>query len=196
MRMLMRSLIPLIILAAAAVAQPFGGPWASGATPEALKSALNLTDDQITKLRELRKAEWEALAPIREQLRANRQAYREKLQAGGDPAEIGKLALAGQQLRQKAQQVRESYHKQALAVLTPAQQSALAKLEEAAKLAPAVGQARALNLITGPALGPGLRGRFGLGFGPGPMGEAGAGPGAGPGPGPMGWRGWRRGWRR
>lgn len=192
MKMLMRLLIPLVILTVAAVAQPYGPPGPGTASPEALKSALNLTDDQITKLRELRKAEWDALAPVREQLRTNRQAYREKLQAGGDPAEIGRLALAGEQLRKKAQEIRQSYHKQALAVLTPAQQSALAKLEEAAKLAPAIGQAVALNLITPPASGPGLRRGLGLGFGPGPgpMWEAGPPPGASAGP--MGWRGWRR----
>lgn len=188
MRMLMRLAIPFVVLAVVAVAQPFGGPRAGAAAPDALKSALNLTDDQITKLRELRKAEWDALAPIREQLRANRQAYRDKLQAGGDPAEIGRLALAGEQLRKKAQEIRESYHKQALAVLTPAQQSALAKLEEAARLAPAIGQAVALNLITPPAAGPGLRRGLGWGFGPGPIWEAGSAPGAGP----AGWRGWRR----
>jgi Spy/CpxP family protein refolding chaperone len=190
MRTLRKLVVPLLILAVAGFAQPFGGAWTAGSTPQALKEALNLTDEQITKLRELRKAEWDALTPIREQLRANRQAYREKLEAGADPAEIGRLALAGRDLRRKAQEVRESYRKQALAVLTPAQQSALAKLEEAAKLMPAVAQARALNLLSAPAIGPGPGARFGRGFGPGPTWGEGLGPGLGPGP--MGWRGWRR----
>ncbi len=190
MKTLIRLLIPFVILTAALVAQPFGPPRAADASPGALKSALDLTDDQIAKLRELRKGEWEALAPIREQLRTNCQAYRDKLRAGGDPAEIGKLALACQEVRNKAQQIRESYHKQALAVLTPTQQAALAKLEEAAKLAPAIGQAVALNLITPPAAGPGRRRGLGLGLGPG-LGPAwGAGPQ--PGSGLGGGRGWRR----
>jgi len=190
MRTLVQWLIPWLILTVAGFAQPFGGAWAAGSTPQALKEALNLTDEQITKLREIRKAEWSALTPIREQWRANLQAYRQKLEAGGDPAEIGRLALAGRQLWLKAQEVRESYRKQALAVLTPAQQSALAKLEEAAKLMPAVVQARALNLISGPGigLGPGLgRGR---GFGLEAFLDEEVGLGAGPGP--LGWRGWRR----
>ena len=162
---MIRFVLPFMAFAVALTAQPFrGGGLGPGGT-EALKSALDLTDDQITKLRELRKAELEALKPVLEQMRANRQALRDKVQAGGDPAEIGKLVLAGKTLRQQIQESNESYHKQALAILTPAQQTSLAKLEEAAKLVPAIGQARALNLLTGPA-GPGVRG---FGFGPGPM---------------------------
>jgi Spy/CpxP family protein refolding chaperone len=183
-----RLALPALLLAAMVAAQPFGpGPGAGGT--EALKSALNLTDDQITKLRDLRKAEFEALKPLLEQWRTNRQALRDKVQAGGDAAEIGKLVLAGEALRKQIQETQDSYHKQALAILTPTQQSALSKLEEAAKLLPAIGQARALNLLTGPA---GF-GRGGRGFGIGPM-FGGFGPMMG-GPGPMG-RMSARGWRR
>jgi Spy/CpxP family protein refolding chaperone len=188
MKTMVRLALPALLFAMMLAAQPFGpGPGAGGT--EALKSALNLTDDQIAKLRDLRKAELAALKPLLEQWRANRQALRDKVQAGGDAAEIGKLVLAGEALRKQIQESRESYHKQALAILTPAQQTALSKLEEAAKLLPAIGQARALNLLTGP-VGFG-RGRRGLGVGPmlggvGPMME-----GAGP-MGRMGARGWRR----
>ncbi len=188
MKTLLHLALPALLAAALLAAQPFGpGPGAGGT--ETLKSALNLTDDQITKLRDLRKAELEALKPLLDQWRTNRQALRDKVQAGGDAAEIGKLVLAGEALRKQIRESRESFHKQALAILTPAQQTALSKLEEAAKLLPAVGQAWALNLLTGPA-GFGRVGR-GLGIGPifggvGPMG-GGAGPMS-----RMGARGWRR----
>lgn len=184
MKTMIRLALPVLLLVGMVAAQPFG-PGAGGT--EALKSALNLTDDQITKLRDLRKAEFEALKPLLEQWRANRQALRDKVQAGADAAEIGKLVLAGEALRKQIQESRESYHKQALAILTPAQQTALSKLEEAAKLLPAIGQARALNLLSGPA---GWRG--GRGFGIGPM-FGGFGPMA-VGAGPMGRMGAR--WRR
>lgn len=187
-RTMIRLVLPALVSAAMLAAQPFG-PRAGAGGAEALKSALNLTDDQITKLRDLRKAELEALKPLLEQWRTNRQTLREKVQAGADAAEIGKLVLAGEALRKQIQESRESYHKQALAILTPAQQTSLSKLEEAAKLLPAIGQARALNLLSGrPGFGRGGRGlgagaMFG-GFGPmmqgsEPMGRLGA-------------RGWRR----
>lgn len=181
LKTMVRLALPALLLAGILAAQPFG-PGAGGT--EALKSALNLTDDQITKLRDLRKAEFEALRPLLEQWRTNRQALRDKVQAGADATEIGKLVLAGEALRKQIQESRESYHKQALAILTPAQQAALSKLEEAAKLLPAIGQARALNLLSGP-VGFGVRGRaFGIGpmfgsfspmaAGAGPMGRMGA----------------------
>jgi Spy/CpxP family protein refolding chaperone len=150
-----RRVLPLFLFAAVLAAQPgprMGGRmFAGGRGADALKTALNLTDDQATKLRELRKAEFDALQPVLEKMRSNREALKAEVDKGTDAAAIGNLVLAGKTFRQQIRETNESYHKQALAVLNPTQQEALKKIQEAAGLLPAVGQARALNLLERPA---------------------------------------------
>ena len=99
--------------------------FAGGQGTDALKTALNLTDDQATKLRDLRKAEFNELKPVLDKMRENRQALKTQVDQGGDPAAIGNLVLTGKTLRQQIQQINESYHKQAVAVLSPTQQETL-----------------------------------------------------------------------
>jgi Spy/CpxP family protein refolding chaperone len=151
----MRSrILPLVLFASVLAAQPGpgrGGRWfVDGGGTDALKSALNLTDDQITKLRELRKTEFDAVKAVLDKLRDNREALKAQVDKGTDANAIGNLVLAGKALREQLRQSNESYHKQAVALLNPTQQEALKKLQDATKLIPAVGQARALNLLERP----------------------------------------------
>ncbi len=144
-----------------------------------LKTFLGLTDAQVTQLRDLRQQEREALRTVAQQIAEKRRALGEALQAGStDATALGQLLVDIQNLRKQIQTTNENFRSQALALLTADQKAKLAQLEAAAKLAPAIRQATALNLLAppaGPGLGLGL-GRFGLGVGPGP----GAGMGMGP----------------
>ncbi len=155
---------------------------------DALKQYLNLTDQQVQQLLDLRRQEAEAVRAIREQILTKRQTLREKLQAGAPAQEIGTLNLEIHQLHQQVLTIHEQYHQKALAILDASQQQKLAQLEEAARLMPAIGQARALGLIArqtpawGCGLGPGPRGLglgLGLGLGPGPQGMRWAAPATG-----------------
>lgn len=147
-----------------------------------LKTFLGLTDTQVTQLRDLRVQEREALRSVAQQIAEKHRALREALQAGStDAMSLGQLLVDIQNLRKQVQATNENYRNQALALLTADQKAKLAQLEAAAKLAPAIRQATALNLLAPPA-GLGL----GLGFGPRGLGLGmGLGPGPGAGMGPM-----------
>ncbi len=165
----------LLILAAPAIlmAQP-QAPDVSD-----LKTFLGLTDTQVTQLRELRQQERQALRSVVQQVAEKHRALREALQAGStDATALGRLLVDIQNLRRQIQTTDESFRSQALALLRADQKAKLAQLEAAAKLAPAIRQATALNLLAPPAgagLGLGL-GRFGLGLGLGPADDMGMGP--------------------
>lgn len=169
---MLRSMLPIFVFAAVLAAQPGPGPMGGGRT-DALKSALNLSDDQVTKLRDLRRAEMDAARPILEKLRTNREALSAAVDKGTDAAAIGNLVLAAKTLRQQITTTNESYHKQALAVLNPTQQNDLKKVQDATALVPAIGEARALNLLDRPDDDE-------FGFGIGPFGRGGPPRGFGP----------------
>lgn len=144
---------------------------------DAVQAAVGLTDAQVTQLLELRKQEREAVRTISQQMAEKRKALHDALQAGtSDAAALGKLLLDIEALGKKIRETHQSFQAQALALLDSQQKANLAKLEEAMKLRPAIGQATALNLLVGP--GPGAGPGAGPAFGPG-MG-AGMGPGMGP----------------
>ena len=145
----------------AAQAPPPEGQAPPAPRLDAVKSALNLTDGQITQLRELRVARREELRTVRENIRANTAAMRENFEASGDPTEIGKLVLQIQTLRTQASKINENYHDRAVAVLDAGQQDQLRTMEEAMKLQPAIPQARALMLLGPP--GEGEAGLMGAG---------------------------------
>ena len=167
-----RALMLLTAFATMLVAQggppPGGGPEPGPGmdTPRrphfrALQSALDITPEQMRELvkfvREQRREMGEKLKAegIREKMRANREALRELLQNDNpDPTEVGRLVLEGRELREFVKSVRDDFHKAVRDyvenTLNRAQE--LEALEEAARLIPAIGQARALGLL-GP-MGP------------------------------------------
>jgi len=128
----------------------------------AVQAAVGLTYTQVTQLLELRKQQGEAVRTPSQQMRERQKALRDGLQAGtADAAALGNLLLEIQSLGKKIRETHESFRAQALALLDDQQKANLAKLEEAMKLQPAIGQAAGLNLLQGPGAGPGP--------GPGPM---------------------------
>ena len=103
-----------------------GGPRMHAQSTTHIQSYLNLTDAQISSLHELGQSERAALKPIFEQAAASKDFA---------------------SLRQQAAPIRASFQQQAQAVLTPAQKTQLAALENAASLMPAMHEAGALNLL-------------------------------------------------
>jgi Spy/CpxP family protein refolding chaperone len=158
-------LIAITLLSTAAFAQapPPRRHAMSAANTTEVQSYLNLTDAQITSLQQLRQSEMAALKPIFEQIGPLRQSLRTQEQSSGaDATAIGKLVLSIQSLEQQAAPIRSSYQQQALAVLTPAQQTKLAALQSAAALMRPIREAIGLNLLTPPA-GVALEGPGGFG---------------------------------
>ncbi|MCS6953451.1 MAG: Spy/CpxP family protein refolding chaperone [Bryobacterales bacterium] len=156
----------------------------SGPDFSELKTFLGLTDAQLTQLRDLRTQERQALRSVADQIAEKQGALRQALEAGStDALRLGQLLVDIQNLRKQIEATNQTYRAQAVALLTADQKTKLAQLEAAAKLAPAIRQATALNLLDssgGAPFGPGfgLRG-LGRGLGLGPLGF---GPGTDPGP--------------
>jgi len=191
-----------LVVAAGLVAQPGPGGFRPGGAPGAgpgqgptfteLKAYLTLTDAQVTSLQQLRQQEGEAMKTEHEAVRAKQTELRAAVEKG-DAAAAGRLLIEVQALQKRIGEVHTRYYANAVAVLNTAQKTKLQALEEAIKLMPTIGQARALNLLAQPdrpaGAGPMGRGHGGMGMGPGGMGMGPGGMGMGMGPGPMGFGG-------
>lgn len=161
-------LLALSLSAAGLLAQPAAG----GAAPTftELKTALSLSDAQVTSLTQIRQAEAQAVQPIATQMQTKRAALQASLTTGTTALAAGTALLEIEGLRKQMETIQTNARNQATGVLTAAQRTALATLDTAAKLQPAVGQAQALNLLAAPAnAGNGAGGRPGMG---GPGGRA------------------------
>jgi Spy/CpxP family protein refolding chaperone len=140
-------------------------PTQAPAAGKALQEQLQLTDQQMTQLRDVRKQQMEALRPQLQQLRTEAQKLRDLTQsANPDAAAVGKATLDVKNLREQIRAAREDSDKKARAILTPQQLEKLKDLEAALKLAAAARQAQALGLIDPPEGGMGA-GPMGAGFG-------------------------------
>lgn len=130
----------------------------------ALKDVLGLSDAQVRQLRDLRRQQAEAARPTMEQLRANRKALAEAMQADSpDAARVGQLMVDGKKLRESARAAGDEFRAKAQALLTPEQKTKLAELQQAGRKAGAARQAMGLGLLAPPhgagAQAPMLRGR-------------------------------------
>jgi len=172
----MKKLLAVLLLSGAVlVAQQTSPTTPAGPSFQAIKDFLGLTDQQVQSLLQLRQDEAQAARQLHEQIRTLEQQLQQKIEAGGPANEIGNLVLQIANLRNQLRNLHDQYQDKALALLTADQQAKLAQLEEAAQLAPAIAQARALGLLKGPA-------GFGLGRGFGPAGIGPLGPAVGAGP--------------
>ena len=173
-----RILITLSFTSALMMAQPpgTGAGAVSQATFTEVKAALTLTDAQVTALTQIRQAEATAIQPITTQLQTKQQALQTSLTAGTTAVAAGTLVLEIEGLRKQIVTIETNARNQATGVLSADQRTKLQALDAAAKLQPAVSQARTLNLLApstatsgsnfggGPG-GRGLGGSGGQGFG-------------------------------
>ena len=156
--------VMVVALAGVLLAQGPGGPgfrrnnmapraqrMGMAANADALKQYLNLTDAQVTQLKDLRKQQAESLRPTMEQIRSKRQQLGEAVRAQSpDSALIGQLTVDIKNLAASLKSARTDLSAKAQAVLTPDQKTKLASLDEARKLMAAAGQATALGLLAPP----------------------------------------------
>ncbi|MEN6606692.1 MAG: periplasmic heavy metal sensor [Bryobacteraceae bacterium] len=150
---------------------PMGAPEHKGAPAAGeIKAYLNLDQAQIDKLNQIQKEAREGRQGALRKMQDMQRALRDALEAANpDPAAVGKLVIDLRASHKQMREGREQLHKQAIAVLREDQRAKLAELETAVeKLQPAIGQARMLNLLEPPAMGP-MMGRQ-VRPGPGRMG--------------------------
>ena len=124
----------------------------------AVKAALELSDDQVQQLVQLRQEEQGVVQPLRQQVQEKRKALREAREAANpNPATVGQLVLDLQKLVSQIRTVNETYHTKALSLLDATQKEKLQTLEQATervmRARQAANGARALNLLLPPDRG-------------------------------------------
>ncbi|MFB3777593.1 MAG: Spy/CpxP family protein refolding chaperone [Bryobacteraceae bacterium] len=124
----------------------------------AVKAALELSDQQVKQLFELRQEERQALQPLRQQVQEKRAALKEAREAANpNAATVGQLVLDLEKLAGQIRTLNEAYHAKALSLLTSAQREKLETLEKtsvpAQRARQATAGARALNLLPPPPRG-------------------------------------------
>lgn len=133
---------------------------------DAIKSILDLSDQQLQQLTDLRNSFQQKMRGLGEPFRTIEQKIRELLQSSTpDATALGNLLLQEQNLRQQMQEAAKAYRDSALGLLTSAQKQKVAAIQEAVRLAPQAGPLAAFGLIEGPGPGGGPKGPgFGVRF--------------------------------
>lgn len=89
-----------------------------------LKASLSLTDDQVTQIQALYKANHEAAQPLFTQMRANREALKTALSTTEpNPTEVGKLVIADNALKAQMRALGDKLRTDIGAILTPEQKA-------------------------------------------------------------------------
>lgn len=174
--MKLKWLATLTLATTLAFAQGPGAP-PTPPSPEALKTALGLTDAQVTALDQLQQSKRTQIEPLMQQMMTQRTALRDAMQkATPDAAAIAAILVQIQALQKQIQAVDASFVTQSVATLSADQKTKLTTLQNAQKVMDAVHQAEMLNLLTRPEGGPGEPGALGGPGGPGLLGGPGAAP--------------------
>ena len=129
---------------------------------EAIKRILDLTDQQVQQLADLRTSHMNQVRTLTTQVRDLARRQRELLESSApDPAQVGALVIQIRGLRKQLQDARTAYHNAALALLTETQKQKVAQIQQALELAPQAGPLAAFGLLEGPGPGgrpgPGMR---------------------------------------
>ena len=103
-----------------------GGPRGGGPQGRpgvaAVKAALELSDQQVQQLVQLRQEEQQLLQSLRQQAQEKRKALQQAREAASpDPAAVGQLVLDLQKLADQIRTINETYHTKALGLLDAAQ---------------------------------------------------------------------------
>ena len=141
---------------------PPGGPGWGAARLDALKTYLQLSDQQVQSIKALQTSFRDTVKPIhiRSGLKS-RNCMQELAKASPDSAVVAQLMVDIKNLRSQIKTTRAGQQPQLLALLNDGQKSSLANLQQALSLQQAAHQAAALGLIDAPqGAYPG-----GLGFG-------------------------------
>lgn len=132
-----------------------------GGEQQTLKQALDLSDEQVSRINELRRANSGAVREIFETARENGGKLREEMRKENpDAAVVGRLMVETQSAGKNARAKRDELREQAREVLTEEQASKLDAMEDDPASRRAVWQARAMGLLAAPGQG----GRRGFGW--------------------------------
>jgi Spy/CpxP family protein refolding chaperone len=133
------------------VANAEGEPPVHPRAKEAIVEFLALTQEQVAQWDALLAAREEAVAPLREQLRATEEQLKELLQSENpDPGAVGTLVLSGKTLREGIAAAHKNYVVAFEGLLTPEQKGRLGAIRRAARLAPLVPAFGAFGLVAPP----------------------------------------------
>ena len=134
---------------------------------DAIKNILDLSDQQLQQLTDLRNSFQQRMRGLGEQLRTLEPKIRELLQSSNpDATALGNLLIQEENLRKQMQDAAKAYRDSALALLTSTQKQKVTQIQEAMRLAPHAGPLAAFGLIEGPGPGGGPGGPgFGFRFG-------------------------------
>lgn len=163
-----RVLLATALCAAAALAQGPGGANAPARTPsfDSLKTYLALTDAQVTSLTQLRTQQRTELETLRPSIREKQQAVQTELEkTAPSAATLGQLMIDVKNARAQTTTIAARYRTQAQAVLTDAQRTKLASLDQVAQLRDEVREAMAAGLLAPPTNAAGVGAVRGRGFG-------------------------------
>lgn len=123
-----------------------------------LKAFLNLTDGQLTSLRDVRTRKQTAERAIYTQISEKQTLINSLLaQGGNDAARIGTLTIEMNQLRKQIPLPAEPYRSQALNILTPEQRTKLPQLINGLQLYAPATQAVSFGFFDMPQVGPSPR---------------------------------------
>ncbi len=161
--------IACVVTAGAALAQDGFGDRPRR-SPDALIAALNLTPEQVTALRDLRRSQFQAVRPIGGEIREMGKQLREEMsKESPNPAVAGQFLVDMKAKRDEIKALRQQFVDQARGLLDENQQAALNELQSGREMGQAIRQATGMGLLDPPEKGfrgPGGAGGFGMrGFG-------------------------------
>ena len=171
------ALITILLCGSSAIAQ--WGPGRRGPQAEQLATHLGLTADQVEALKEARSQHRQQVRALQREIFQKRREMRAELQ-GDNPntAMIAQILVDIEGLNKQVKSLRDEFRQQTWATLGDEQKEAVAALEQAKALQPAIRQAAMFGLLEdsggpGPRFGGGgfMGGRggfFGRGFRPEP----------------------------
>ncbi len=156
---------------------PPGGHGWGAPNLDALKTFLQLSDQQVQSIKALQTSFRDTVKPIHQQIMTKEQElHQEMAKTSPDSAVVAQLMVDVKNLRSQIKTTRAGQQPQLLALLNDGQKSSLASLQQALSLQQAAHQAAGLGLIDAPEGafpgGPGF-GRMGMrkGMHQGPIGQ-------------------------
>lgn len=135
--------------------RPMGRPPGPPPSFDALQQYLGLSDAQTSQLRQLMRSRADGNRSKLEDMNAKRRQVDEMVRSGStDAAALGRLMLEVETYRKQVRGADESFFAQAAGVLDEQQRAKLKALQDAAKLLPAMHEARTLGLVKSPEGAP------------------------------------------
>ena len=155
------ALAVILLSSSAAIAQWGTGRGRRGPRTEQLETHLGLTADQVVALKEARSQHRRQIRELQREIFQKRREMKTELQSDNpNTAVVAQFLVDIEGLNKRMKSLREEFRQQMLATLGDEQKGALAALEQAKALQPAIRQAAMFGLLensggSGPGFGRG-----------------------------------------